>query len=173
MNLKEGFITFTSGETILMLKNMLKNIFMVCLMTLPFAAMAQRPPFPPSNSEPIKRLELFDKTWYFVGMKCPDKIGDETQYINWFSTLQLTVSNSNNVNYGTYVRTYRDMRDNPRETGTYTITNDEVGNVVLTLKKSRQGTTAKYLIPMVETHHLTLIRTDEVEKCNITYAIAP
>ncbi len=156
-----------------MLKNMLKNIFLVCLMALPFASMAQKPPFPPSNTNPINRLELFDKTWYFVAMKCPDKIGSEEHYIHWFSTLQLTVSNSNNVNYGTYEKTYRDMRDNPRETGTYTLTNDEVGNVILTLKKSKKGTTAKYLVPMVETHHLTLIRTDDNEKCNVTYAVAP
>lgn len=156
-----------------MVKNMLKNIFLVCLMTLPLAVLAQKPPFPPSNTHPINRHDLFDKTWYFVGMKCPDKIGSEAHYINWFSTLQLTVSNSNNVNFGTYVKTYRDMRDNPKETGTYTLTSDEVGNVILTLKKSKKGTIAKYIIPMVETHHLTLIRTDDEEKCNITYAIAP
>jgi hypothetical protein len=65
------------------------------------------------------------------------------------------------------------MRDNPKETGTYTITNDEVGNVILTLKKAKKGTVAKYLVPMVETHHLTLIRMDDAEKCNMTYAIAP
>jgi hypothetical protein len=41
------------------------------------------------------------------------------------------------------------------------------------LKKNKTGTTAKYMVPMVETSHLTLIRTDEAEKCNITYAIAP
>ena len=160
-----------------MLKNMLKNIFMVCLMALPIGSMAQlvaqKPPFPPSNTDPINRYELFDKTWYFVGMKCPDKLESEAQYIRWFSTLNLTVSNSNNVNYGTYVKTFRDMRDNPRETGTYTLTSDEVGNVILTLKKAKKGTTARYIIPMVETHHLTLMRTDDEEKCNITYAIAP
>ena len=160
-----------------MVKNMLKNIFLVCLLALSGTAMGQasagKPPFPPSNTDPINRYELFDKTWYFVGMKCPDKLESEAHYIHWFSTLQLTVSNSNNVNYGTYVKTYRDMRDNPRETGTYTITSDDAGNVVLTLKKAKKGTTARYIIPMVETHHLTLIRTDDVEKCNMTYAIAP
>ena len=65
------------------------------------------------------------------------------------------------------------MRDNPKETGSYSLTTDEVGNLVLTLKKNKTGTTAKYMVPMVETNHLTLIRTDDVEKCNITYAIAP
>ncbi len=152
---------------------MLKNIFLVCLMALPFGAMAQKPPFPPSSTSPINKYELFDKNWCFVGMKCPDKIGSESQFINWFSTLQLTVSNSNNVNYGTYVRTYRDMRDNPRETGTYSLTNDEVGNVILTLRKAKKGNIAKYLVSMVEANHLTLIRLDETEKCNVTYAIAP
>jgi hypothetical protein len=156
-----------------MIKNMLKNIFLICLMAISFEAMAQKPPFPPSNTDPINRYDLFDKTWYFVGMKCPDKIGSEAHYIHWFSTLQLTVSNSNNVNFGTYVKTHRDMRDNPSETGTYTLSSDEVGNVILTLKKSKKGTIARYLIPMVETHHLTLIRIDDTEKCNVTYAIAP
>ena len=106
-------------------------------------------------------------------MKCPDKIGAEAHYIHWFSDLKLTVSNSNNLNYGTYVKTYRDVRDNPRETGTYTLTTDEVGNLVLTLKKAKKGTIAKYIVPMVEANHLTLIRLDETEKCNITFAIAP
>ena len=77
------------------------------------------------------------------------------------------------INYGTYVKTYRDMRDNPKEFGTYTLTNDEAGNVIMTLKKNKTGATARYMVPMVETNHLTLIRTDEVEKCNITYAVAP
>lgn len=152
---------------------MLKNIFVLCLMALPFISSAKRLPFPPSNTEPINKLELFDKTWYFVGMKCPDKIGDEAHYIHWFSTLNLTVSNANNVNFGTYVKVYRDLRDNPKETGTYTLTTDEVGNVILTLKAERSGETAHYLVPMVETHHLTLIRTDSEEKCNVNYAIAP
>lgn len=169
----KGFITFTPKKTSIMLKNMLKNIFLVCLLALPFGVMAQMPPFPPSSVDPINRNELFDKTWYFVGMKCPDKIGSEASYIKWFSSLVLTASNANNINYGTYIRTYNDMRDNPRETGTYSLTNDEVGNVMLTLRKDKKGTTAKYLIPMVETHHLTLIRLDEEEKCNTTYAIAP
>ena len=48
-----------------------------------------------------------------------------------------------------------------------------VGNVILTLKKSKKGTIAKYIVPMVEANHLTLIRLDETEKCNITFAIAP
>mgnify|MGYP000992299754 CR=1 FL=1 len=116
---------------------------------------------------------MVDKTWHFIGMKCPDKIGAEAQYIHYYSTLKLTVSNSNNVNYGTYERTFRDARDNPKETGTYSFTNDEVGNVLMTLKKSKSTTRSVYMIPMVETNHLTLIRTDDGDKCNITYAIAP
>ena len=156
-----------------MIKNMLKNILLICPMALPFGVMAQRPSFPPSNTDPINKAELFDKTWYFVGMKCPDKIGAESHYIHWFAELRLTVSNSNNLNYGTYVKTYRDMRDNPKETGTYSLTTDEVGNIILTLKKNKRGTTAKYIVPMVEANHLTLIRLDETEKCNITFAIAP
>ncbi len=143
-------------------------------MAVPAGAFAQHmPAFPPSTTQPINRYDLLDKTWYFVGMKCPDKIGAEAQYIHYFSTLKLTVSNINNVNYGTYEKTYRDMRDNPVERGHYTLTNDEVGNVVLTLKRNKTGATAKYMVPMVETSHLTLIRIDEGEKCNITYAIAP
>ncbi len=155
-----------------MMTKSLKKILLVCLMALPASVFAQtNTPVP--NTQPINRYELLDKNWCFVAMKCPDKIGSEGQYIHFFSELKLTATNGNNINYGTYVKTYKDMRDNPKETGTYTLTNDEVGNVIMTLKKSKTGATAKYMVPMVETNHLTLIRTDEAEKCNITYAIAP
>ena len=156
-----------------MIKNMLKNIALVCLMAAPLGVLAQNDNKLPDNTSPINRHELLDKTWYFVAMKCPDKIGSESHYIHYFSTLKLTVSNGNNINYGTYEKTYRDVRDNPNEKGSYSLTTDETGNVVLTLKKRKTGTTSKYMIPMVETNHLTLIRTDEGDKCNITYAIAP
>jgi hypothetical protein len=158
-----------------MIKNMLKNVLLVCLMAIPAASFAQvmQDNRPPNNTYPINRYELLDKTWHFIAMKCPDKVGAESQYINYFCTLRLTVSNGNNINYGTYVKIYRDMRDNPKETGTYSLTTDEVGNVVLTLKRSKVGTIAKYNVPMVEANHLTLIRTDNDEKCNISYAIAP
>jgi len=148
---------------------------MCLVVVLPACAFAQIPLLnrPPDNTQPINRYELLDKTWYFVAMKCPDKIGSETHQIRYFMTLQLTVSNANNINYGTYVKYNRDMSDNPRETGTYSLTSDEVGNVVLTLKKHKTNTTAKYIVPMVETNHLTLIRTDGEDKCNISYAIAP
>jgi hypothetical protein len=106
-------------------------------------------------------------------MKCPDKIGAETQDIRYFSTLQLTVSNSNNINYGTYVRKFKDVRDNPKETGSYSLNMDDAGNVTLTLKRSRTGATSRYIVQMVETNHLTLIRTDDGDKCNISYAVAP
>jgi len=148
-----------------MMKNMLKNILLVCLLALPASLFAQT----------INRTELMDKTWYFVGMKCPDKVSSNSDghYIHYFSTLKLTVSNANNINYGTYERTYRDVRDNPHESGTYSITTDEVGNVILTLKKTKTGATAKYIVPMVETNHLTLVRIDEGDKCNTSFAIAP
>lgn len=144
---------------------MLKNMLLVCLLALPAGLFAQT----------INRVELLDKTWYFVGMKCQDKVTstNDGHFISYFSTLKMTASNNNNLNYGTYERTYRDTRDNPHESGTYSITTDEVGNVVLTLKKSRTGTTAKYTVPMVETNHLTLIRIDEGDKCNTSFAIAP
>lgn len=151
---------------------MFKKLLLACLLALPAGVFAQTNT-PPANTMPINRYDLLEKTWYFVGMKCPDKIGSEAHYIHWFSTLHLTVSNNNNINYGTYVKTYRDMRDNAKETGTYTLTTDEAGNVVLTLKKNKNGAIARYMVPMVETSHLTLIRTDEMDKCNITYAIAP
>ena len=147
------------------MKIMLKNILLVCLFALPTGAFAQT----------INRTELLDKTWYFVAMKCPDKVSssNDGHYIHYFSTLKMVASNGNNLNYGTYEKTYRDVRDNPRESGTYALTTDEVGNVVLTLKKSKTGTTSKYNVPMVETNHLTLTRVDEGDKCNISYAIAP
>lgn len=154
---------------------MLKKSLLVCLLAVPAGVFAQgrMPNLPPSTTSPINRAELMDKTWYFVGMKCPDKIGLESENIHWFASLKLTFSNINNINYGTYEKTYRDMRDNPHERGSYTLTTDEVGNVILTLKKKRTGEEAKYIVPMVETNHLTMIRIDEGEKCNFTYAIAP
>lgn len=155
-----------------MITKSLQKILLVCLMALPVSVFAQtNTPLP--NTLPINRYDLLDKTWCFVAMKCPDKIGSEGEFIHFLSTLKMTATNNNNINYGTYVKTYKDMRDNPKETGTYSLTTDEVGNLILTLKKNKTGTTAKYMVPMVETNHLTLIRTDEVEKCNITYAVAP
>lgn len=144
---------------------MLKNILLVCLLAMPAGLFAQT----------INRAELLDKTWYFVGMKCQDKVTstNDGHFISYFSTLKMVASNGNNLNYGTYERNYRDVRDNPHEAGTYSITTDEVGNVVLTLRKAKTGTTAKYTVPMVETNHLTLIRIDEGDKCNTSYAIAP
>lgn len=144
---------------------MLKNMLLVCLLAMPAGLFAQT----------INRAELLDKTWYFVGMKCPDKVTstNDGHYINYFSTLKMIAGNVNNMNYGTYERTYKDSRDNPRESGTFSITTDEVGNVVLTLKKSKTGATARYTVSMVETNHLTLIRIDEGEKCNVSFAIAP
>ena len=142
-------------------------------MALPAGVFAQQEYRPADYTVPINRYELLDKTWNFIAIKCPDKIGSETHQIHYFATLRLTVSNINNINYGTYVKYSRDMSDNPKETGTYSLTSDEVGNVVLTLKKHKTGTTAKYIVSMVETNHLTLIRTDEGDKCNISYAVAP
>jgi len=155
-----------------MMKNMFKNIFLVCLLALSTGAFAQGQ-LPPSNTQPINRYDLLDKTWYFIAMKCPDKIGTDAHYIHYYSTLSLTASNVNNINYGTYVKVSRDLSESPRETGTYSLNTDEVGNLMLNLKKHKTGTTAKYMVPMVEANHLTLIRTDEVEKCNINYAVAP
>ncbi len=154
------------------MKNMLNKILLVCLVALPAGVFAQTNTVDP-NTLPVNRYQLLDKTWDFVAMKCPDKVGAEDHYIHHFLTLKLTATNNNNINYGTYVKEYLDVRDNPKETGKYTLTTDEVGNLVLTLTKSKAGTTARYMVPMVETNHLTLIRTDEGDKCNITYAIAP
>lgn len=156
-----------------MMKNMLKQILFACLLALPAGVYAQNEARLPDNMSPINRYELLEKTWHFIAMKCPDKIGAESQYIHYFSSLTLTVSNANNINYGTYEKSYKDVRDNPDEKGTYSLTSDDVGNVVLTLKKNRTGTVMRYMVPMVSTNHLTLIRTDEGDKCNITYAVAP
>lgn len=151
---------------------MLNKILLMCLLALPTGAFAQTLTLDP-NTLPVNRYQLLNKTWDFVAMKCPDKVGAEDHYIHHFLTLKLTESNVNNVNYGTYVKVYLDVRDNPRETGKYTLTTDEVGNLVLTLTSRYTGNTAKYLVPMVESNHLTLIRKDDGEKCNIIYAIAP
>jgi hypothetical protein len=176
MVINQSIYYFYSEELIFMTKNMLKRILLMCLVVaLPAGVFAQIPLLnrPPDNTQPIMRHELLEKTWYFVAMKCPDKIGAETHQIRYFMTLQLTVTNANNINYGTYVKVTRDQSDNPRETGTYSLTSDEVGNVVLTLKKKKSNTTATYVVPLVEANHLTLIRTDGEDKCNISYAIAP
>ena len=145
---------------------MLRTILLVCLFAMPFSVNAQ--------SSNINRADLLDKKWYFIAMKCPDNLnnGTDGEFIHYYSSLQLTASNGNNVNYGTYVRVYKDMRDNPRETGTYSITTDEVGNLLLTLKRAKTNVIVQYLVPMVETNHLTLIRTDESEKCKVIYAIS-
>lgn len=149
----------------------------VCLMAIPasgaFAQVIGVENRPPSTSDPINRYQLLDKTWYFVATKCPDKIGAETHMIHYFMTLRLTATNANNINYGVYKKFNRDMSESPNETGRYSITTDDIGNVVLELKKDKSRQTARYNIPFVETNHLTLIRTDEGDKCNIWYAIAP
>ncbi len=158
-----------------MMNNMLKKILFVCLMALPAGAFAQlgMESRPPSNTEPINRYELLDKTWYFVATKCPDKIGAETHYIHYSMTLKMSPTNANNINYGTYKKFTRDMSESPNETGKYSLTTDDAGNVVLTLKKDKSKMVAKYNVPFVEANHLTLIRIDEGDKCNIAYAIAP
>src|ERR1035437_8944824 len=134
-----------------MIKNMLNKMLLVCLLVLPLGVFAQilTENKVPDNTRPINRYELLGKTWYFVAMKCPDKIGSETHQIHYFMTLKLDYSNANNINYGTYVKVNRDMSDNPRETGSYSLTSDDNGNVVLTLKRSKTHTTAKYIVPMV------------------------
>lgn len=172
----KGIITFTTEEIIFMLKIMFNKILFVCLLALPTCTFAQiigAENRPPSNTVPINRYDLMDKTWYFVGTKCPDKIGAETHYIHYSMTLRLTPGNVNNINYGTYKEFHRDMGDSPNETGKYSITTDDVGNVVLTLKKDKSKMTAVYNIPTVDANFLKLIRIDEGDKCNIAYAIAP
>lgn len=151
-----------------MILNKLKNVFLLCLLALPVFASAQ-------NDHTINRSELLDKTWYFVAMKCPDKVdnGTEGHYIRYTYNIMMKASNVNNINYGTYVKNYHDQRDNPTERGTYSMTTDDVGNLVLTIKKSKSGETSVYTVPMVEANHLTLIRADGKEKCNIFYAVAP
>ena len=149
-----------------MLKNMLRTVVLFCLLALPASVFAQ--------NRNINRADLLDKVWYFVAMKCPDELnnGTDGQFIHYYSSLKLTASNGTNINYGTYTRHYNDMRDNPKELGTYSITTDEVGNLLLTLKKSKSATPVQYIVPMVETNHMTLIRNDESEKCKVVYAIA-
>jgi len=151
---------------------MLNKILLVCLLALPTGAFAQTLTVDP-NTLPVNRYQLLDKTWDFVAMKCPDKAGADDHYIHHFLTLKMTASNVNNINYGTYTKVYLDVRDNPKETGKYTLTTDDVGNLIMTLNANKTGVTAKYMVSMVEANHLTLIRKDDGEKCNITYAIAP
>jgi len=149
-----------------MLKIMFRKVFLLCLLSLPACVFAQ--------NFNLNRQDLLDKVWYFVAMKCPDELnnGTDGQFIHYYSSLKLTASNGTNLNYGTYVRHYNDMRDNQQELGVYSITTDEVGNLLLTLKKAKSNTSVQYLVPMVETNHLTLIRNDESEKCKVIYAIS-
>lgn len=155
-----------------MIKNMLRNILLLCIMVMPFCASAQ-------NSSNINRKDLLDKTWYFLAQKCPpadkDNAGGngESQVIRYSSNLKMTASNVNNINHGNYVRMYKDNRDNPRERGTYAITTDDAGNVLLVLKKAKTDEVTSYQVAMVETNHMTLVRTDGKESCNVFYAIAP
>ena len=145
---------------------MLRKILLLCLLALPSIVFAQ--------NLNINRADLLDKVWYFVAMKCPDELnnGTDGQFIHYYSSIKLTATNGTNINYGTYDRHYNDMRDNPKEMGTYSITTDEVGNLLLTLRKAKSTTTVQYIVPMVETNHLTLIRNDESEKCKVIYAIS-
>ena len=145
---------------------MFRKVLLFCLLALPSSVFAQ--------NLNINRADLLDKVWYFVAMKCPDELnnGTDGQFIHYYSSIKLTASNGTNINYGTYERHYNDMRDNPRESGTYSITTDEVGNLLLTLKKTKSNVTVQYIVPMVETNHLTLIRNDESEKCKVIYAVS-
>ena len=147
------------------MKSTLLYVLFTCLFAFP--AMV--------NAQSINRTDLLDKTWYFVAMKCPDKVSanNDGHYIHYFSTLKMKASNVNNINYGTYERINKDLSDNPKETGSYSLTTDEVGNVILTLKKARTGAIMRYIVSFVETNHLTLIRLDEGDKCNVSFAIAP
>jgi len=147
-------------------KTILKHILVVCLLALPTANFAQS----------VNRAELLEKTWHFVAMKCPDKIanGNDDQFINYYASLRMTPSNAAaNINYGTYVKIYHDQRDNKREVGSYAISTDESNGTILTLKQAKTGEAISYRVPMVETNHLTLIRTDDGDKCNTSYAVAP
>jgi hypothetical protein len=165
----KAFSTFTLEETLLMMR----NILLICLLLVSTGIFAQSNQNSPAAA--INRRELLDKTWHIVAMKCPEKVNsnNDGHYIHYMSSLKMVASNVNNINYGTYQKTYMDVRDNPNEKGTYAINTDDVGNVVLTLKKSRTGTTAKYIVSMVETNHVTFIRTDDGDKCNISYGVAP
>ena len=145
---------------------MFRKVLIFCLLALPSIVFAQ--------SVNNNRQDLVDKNWYFVAMKCPDELnnGTDGQFIHYYSSLKLSPTNGTNINYGTYLRHYNDMRDNPQEMGTYSITTDEVGNLLLTLKKTKSNTSVQYIVPMVETNHMTLIRNDENEKCKVIYAIS-
>jgi hypothetical protein len=149
-----------------MLKRIFTRVLILFIVALPFGVFAQGPN--------LNRADLLEKTWYFVAMKCPDNLnnGTDGQFVHFYSSLKLTATNGSNINYGTYERYYNDLRDNPRELGAYSLTTDEVGNLLLTLKKAKSNVSVQYIVPFVETNHLTLIRNDEIEKCKVVYAIS-
>ena len=146
---------------------MYKKLLLVFLMALPAALYAQ------SNGT---RADIVNKKWRIVAMKCPEQhsdANDEDQFVHYYSSLKLTPANNYTSNdYGSYVKVHKDVRDNPKETGTYKFTTAQDGATLLALKP-KKGMACEYRVELVHGTYLTLINMAQDEKCKVSYAIAP
>jgi hypothetical protein len=122
------------------------------------------------------RADMVNKTWRIMAIKCPEQYttaNEDDQFIKYYQSLKLTPSPGyGGNNYGTYVRIHRDARDNPREAGTYQFNAAQDGATLLTLKP-RKGQQVEYRIAFSNPNYLTLVNTNQNEKCKVSYAVAP
>jgi len=119
---------------------------------------------------------LVNKTWRFVAMKCPQAMNNAAnpdEFVHYYYTLTLKPANSQNMNYGEYVKLNRDLSDNPVERGTYSITSDDVNGVRIVFKPNKSKTTKEYRVETVLANYLTLINLSDNDKCKIAYAVCP
>lgn len=143
-----------------------RHLLIILLLALPVLTFAQKH---------TDRSKIVNKTWHIIAMKCPEQYVDSNnadQYIHYYSTIKLAPVVYNNVDYGTYTRIYRDSRDNPREFGKYSLVTDVDGSTRMILK-SGSGTTTEYRVEVVSDHYLTLYNLGDVDKCRVSYAVAP
>jgi hypothetical protein len=127
------------------------------------------------KAQEINKKDLINKNWRILAMKCPEALAnssDPDQYVHYWGTLQLTPSQGEATNYGTYVKVTRDASDNPVEKGTYSLVTDENGGTQLILKP-RKGDEVTYHIDFLSENYLTLVNLSENAKCKVSYAIAP
>ncbi len=147
--------------------HMYKRFLVVLLLAMPVMMKAQ---------SMGTRADMVNKTWRIVAIKCPDEYrntSEEDQFVKYYQSLKLTPSPGyGGNNYGTYVRIHRDVRDNPRESGTYQFNAAQDGATLLTLKP-RKGNATEYRIEFLHPNYLTLVNTSQSEKCKISYAVAP
>lgn len=148
------------------MRQLYKQVLIIVLLLMPAMLFAQ-------NQQ--DRSKLVNKIWHVVAMRCNGQYADSSYandaYIHYYSSLKLTQVVYNNVNYGTYEYLSRDQQDNPRETGQYSLSTDDAGATLLTLK-TMDGRQRVYRIEVTD-HYLTLYSMNDDDKCKVSYAVAP